>query len=71
MITCDVCIGVGVGWGVTLTGDDRAILEHVASQSRLQHGVRFHVYGGCCFVQNQDVAWSQESAGEGDELTLA
>lgn len=59
------------GFLVALTRDDRAILEHVAPQSRLQHRVRFHVYGGCCFVEDQDVAWGQEGAGEGDELALA
>lgn len=52
-------------------GDDRAAREAAAPEICLQSSVSLHIDGRGCFVQDEDIAWRQERAGKGDQLSLS
>ena len=51
-------------------GDDSAIFEHAASQSCLQHSVRFDVNRCRCFIEDENIGRCKESSSEADQLAL-
>lgn len=70
LVEHDHAVAVKDGVDTVRDCDNGTVGEQVAAQRLLEQRVRLHVHGRRGLVENQDVGWSEQGSGQGDQLTL-